>query len=160
RGFTTYSAAFAEAVADKQKLGLSEEAGLEGALRKSVHEIESALKKFDEPRLAVIMLMMRRHEKDFMLRRAAKYGKEMQDRATEFSASLAKAENVPDGAKADLKAKLDAYQRDFFEWMATADKLAATLKRTSEAYARIEPVIAEVDKTIAQSLSAAEQNDD
>jgi methyl-accepting chemotaxis protein len=159
-GYKAYSAAFAESVADKLKLGLKEDAGLEGALRQSVHEIESALKKFDEPRLAVIMLMMRRHEKDFMLRRTAKYGKDMQDRAAEFATALTKAENVPEAAKADLKAKLAAYQRDFFEWMTTADKLAAALKRTSEAYAKIEPVIAAVDKTVEQALNAAEQMDD
>jgi methyl-accepting chemotaxis protein len=159
-GFRAYSDAFAAAVASRSKLGLTEESGLEGTLRKSVHDIESALKKFDEPRLAVIMLMMRRHEKDFMLRRAVKYGGDMKARAEEFTAALAKADNVPAAAKADLTAKLAAYQRDFFEWMATAEKLAGELKRTSEAYAKIEPVIAAVDQAVAQSLDAAEQKDE
>ena len=54
-----------------------------------MHAIETALKEFDEPRLAVTMLMMRRHEKDFMLRRNAKYGDDIKKRAAEFTAGLA-----------------------------------------------------------------------
>ena len=60
---------FAAVVETRKRLGLNENSGLEGAMRKSVHAIEARLKDFDEPRLTVLMLMMRRHEKDFMLRR-------------------------------------------------------------------------------------------
>ena len=42
---------------------------------------KTKLKTFDQPRLAVLMLMMRRHEKDFMLRGDEKYGDELIKRA-------------------------------------------------------------------------------
>src|SRR6185436_6485594 len=109
-GFQSYGRHFAEVVALKLKLGLDENSGLEGTLRKSVHEIETALKSFDEPRLAVSMLMMRRHEKDFMLRRAVKYGDDMKKRAAEFTAGLGTAGNIPAAARTDVAAKLAAYQ--------------------------------------------------
>src|SRR5436189_223329 len=81
-----YLAHFNKVVETKQRLGLDENSGLEGTLRKSVHEIETKLKDFDEPKLLVTMLMMRRHEKDFMLRRSVKYGDDMKKRGTEFIA--------------------------------------------------------------------------
>ena len=59
------------------------------------------------------MLMMRRHEKDFMLRRDAKYGDEMKKQASQFAALIENA-SIPEAAKAELKQKLADYQRDFF----------------------------------------------
>ena len=44
------------------------------------------------------MLTMRRHEKDFMLRRDRKYGDDMKKRAGEFTAGL-DVGSLPDAAK-------------------------------------------------------------
>src|SRR5262249_34117552 len=82
-GFQAYLEHFGAVVEAKRRLGLDENSGLEGALRKSVHEIESKLGELKQPPLMVSMLMMRRHEKDFMLRRSAKYGDDMKKRASE-----------------------------------------------------------------------------
>jgi methyl-accepting chemotaxis protein len=158
-GFQSYGRHFAEVVALKIKLGLDENSGLEGTLRKSVHEIETTLRSFDEPRLAVIMLMMRRHEKDFMLRRTVKYGDDIKKRAAEFTAGLDKSTTIPTAAKTDIAAKLAAYQRDFFAWMETAVKLGDEQKATSNAYAKMEPVIAAVEKAVEATLDGAEQQD-
>jgi methyl-accepting chemotaxis protein len=146
-GHATYRRHFNATVEVRRKLGLTEELGLEGALRKSVHEIESALNKFDEPRLAVTMLMMRRHEKDFMLRRAAKYGGDMQKRVAEFTTGLA-ASAIPQGARDDIQAKLANYQRDFFEWMAAAQIFGDEQKHMSDSYAAIEPMIAAAQSSV------------
>lgn len=68
-GFKKYAADFAGLVSAELKLGLNETLGLSGALRSAVHDIETKLKEIDDPRLTSWMLMMRRNEKDFMLRR-------------------------------------------------------------------------------------------
>src|SRR4051794_13304865 len=68
QGFNDYARDFASLVGAEIKLGLNENAGLSGALRSAVHDIESRLRQIDDPRLTSWMLMMRRHEKDFMLR--------------------------------------------------------------------------------------------
>ena len=75
------------------KLGLNETLGLTGSLRAAVHDIETRLKDFDDPRLTSAMLMLRRHEKDFMLRRDEKYVGELKKAAAEFSKSLASGED-------------------------------------------------------------------
>jgi methyl-accepting chemotaxis protein len=156
-GYKKYVAHFATIVSAKRRLGLDENSGLEGTLRASVHAIETKLGEFSEQTLLVKMLMMRRHEKDFMLRRDTKYGAEMKKRAAEFTAGL-EASSIPPSAKADLTQKLAAYQRDFAAWMEVAVEVASAQKETSAAYAAIEPVIENIQKTVrglnASSTSA------
>ncbi|MGA2126153.1 MAG: methyl-accepting chemotaxis protein, partial [Xanthobacteraceae bacterium] len=153
-GFKRYAGQFTAIVEAKRTLGLDENSGLEGKLRGSVHQIESRLNEFQEPALLVTMLMMRRHEKDFMLRRNVKYGDEIRKRASEFADGLA-ATGIADTDKADLLKKLDAYQHDFFAWMDAAVMLGDAQKATSEAYASIEPEIDAALASIEQLFAAA-----
>ncbi|MBR1179003.1 HAMP domain-containing protein [Bradyrhizobium sp. KB893862 SZCCT0404] len=143
----TYQARFAVVVEERQRLGLDEKSGLEGRLRASVHGIESQVDQLQNAPLKVTMLMMRRHEKDFMLRRDAKYGEDMKKRASEFAAGIGAAD-IPDGAKAELRQKLADYQRDFSAWLETALKLANELKGMSEAFSAVEPVIEQVSTSV------------
>jgi methyl-accepting chemotaxis protein len=66
-GFATYVEHFNTMAAIRRDLGLTQDAGLEGTLRKSVHAIESMI---TEPALNAVMLSMRRNEKDFMAHRS------------------------------------------------------------------------------------------
>ncbi|MDF1822077.1 MAG: HAMP domain-containing protein [Alcanivoracaceae bacterium] len=59
-------------VVERQKaIGLDHTAGLYGDLRKQAHEVEAVVEGY--PALMASLLMLRRHEKDFMLRRLDKY---------------------------------------------------------------------------------------
>ncbi|MDX8382826.1 MAG: HAMP domain-containing protein, partial [Ghiorsea sp.] len=64
---------FANAAKDREAMGLTKSDGATGKLRDAVHAAEKRLKKSDSPELMVSMLMLRRHEKDFMLRHNHKY---------------------------------------------------------------------------------------
>jgi methyl-accepting chemotaxis protein len=152
-----YQAHFAAVVERKLQLGLDEKSGLEGRLRTSVHDIEARVDQLQESGLLITMLMMRRHEKDFMLRHDAKYGDEMRKRASEFSAAIEKA-NISESAKVELKQKLADYQRDFFAWMETALTLAAELKATSDSFSAVEPVIEAVSKSVNNIRSEADRS--
>jgi len=61
-GFDVYVKTFTTLADAKRKLGLDQDSGLEGQLRKSVHEIESGIKTLADARLDAAMLTMRRHE--------------------------------------------------------------------------------------------------
>src|SRR4051812_30658497 len=151
-GFKTYVARFMILADAKRQLGLDENSGLEGTLRASVRAVEATLGEVNEPTLVVKMLMMRRHEKDFMLRRDPKYGADLRQRATEFTAILDEA-SIPENVKADLKQKLAAYQRDFAAWMDVAGKAANAEQQAMAAFRAIEPVIETIEKSI-RSLNA------
>jgi methyl-accepting chemotaxis protein len=75
-----YATRYRNMAAAQRTVGFNENAGLEGNLREAVHRIEARLAEFDEPRLTILMLMMRRHEKDFLLRGDEKYGADITKR--------------------------------------------------------------------------------
>ena len=154
-----YQVHFAAVVEQKVRLGLDEKSGLESRLRASVHDIEAVTDQLREPALAATMLMMRRHEKDFMLRRDPKYGDDMKKRASEFATAI-EGTNVPDAARAELKQKLSDYQRDFFAWMETALTLAGELKATSDSFSAAEPVIAAISRAVNDIRVSAERSND
>ncbi len=68
-----YSKEFKAMVKLKVRNGLDHKSGLLGALRNSVHKVEKVLGQYNEMELANSMLMMRRHEKDFIARGLDKY---------------------------------------------------------------------------------------
>jgi methyl-accepting chemotaxis protein len=142
-----YQTHLTSVVEQKVRLGLDEKSGLEGKLRSSVHDIEARIQDLHDPALLATMLMMRRHEKDFMLRRDRKYGEEMKKRASQFTAELAKLE-VPGDVRIEITNKLADYQRDFSSWFETALKLADEEKASVDAFAAVEPIIESMSKAL------------
>jgi methyl-accepting chemotaxis protein len=155
RGFAFYLKEFGSLAEAETKLGLNETLGLSGSLRAAVHGIETKLKESDDPRLTAGMLMLRRHEKDFMLRRDPKYAGELNKAAAEFSKALAAAD-LAAAAKAEIATRLDKYQADFAAWAAAAQEVASHGAAMSKAFREIEPVIAEVEQGVEQLYTTAD----
>lgn len=81
-GYAAYLKSFATLAEASVALGLDPSSGREGAMRTAVHAIEELLNTVDDTGLQASMLTMRRHEKDFIMRRDAKYvAKHAQERA-------------------------------------------------------------------------------
>lgn len=154
-GYDLYAKEFAALEQAEVRLGLNESLGLSGSLRNAVHDIEDKLKEADEPRLTSGMLMMRRHEKDFMLRRDPKYVNELKKSATDFAKAVAAAELAP-AAKADINQKLEKYQTDFVAWADAALETARHSAAMSKEYAQIEPVIAAIGDDVARRSATAQ----
>lgn len=71
--FAGYSQLFSQIVNKTREKGFKDY-GLIGEMRDNIHEVEDQLeKKEDVPELQVHMLMLRRHEKDYLLRKDIKY---------------------------------------------------------------------------------------
>ena len=68
-----YKAKFNEIIGIHKEVGLTHKDGLQGKLRDAVHQIESQIKLVSSGSLAEQMLMLRRREKDFLLRLDIKY---------------------------------------------------------------------------------------
>src|SRR6266850_5387305 len=153
-GFKNYASDFASLVSTEIKLGLNETLGLSGSLRAAVHDIEAKLKESDNPRLTSWMLMMRRHEKDFMLRRDQKYVGELKKAAVEFSKLLAGAD-MPPALKADIVQKLEKYQTDFSAWAEGALEVARHGAAMSKEFHQIEPVIVKIQQSVERRYKEA-----
>lgn len=100
-------------IADKQhEIGLHAKDGLYGALRKAVHAAETIINEHEDYRAKAEMLMLRRAEKDFMLRRDLKY-------LNKFDKSFAAAESAigtsgwPVGDREAATQKLNSYRSGF-----------------------------------------------
>ena len=158
RGFANYEKNFAALVQGEIKLGLNEKLGLTGSLRGAVHDIETKLKEVDDPRLTSAMLMLRRHEKDFMLRRDEKYVGELKKTAADFAKSLG-ATDIEPAVKADILKKLEKYQADFSAWAAGALEVAGYGSAMSKAFHDIEPVIADIEQNVERLYTTAEANE-
>jgi methyl-accepting chemotaxis protein len=122
------------------KRGLTPELGLEGNLRTSVHTVETLVNEQGLAELSVLMLMCRRHEKDYFLRGDAKYLAEIAKRIEEFTAQM-KQFSLP----AEVQAKANAAFKDYFANMQAIveiDKSIKTIIADADANA------AEFDKTV------------
>jgi methyl-accepting chemotaxis protein len=159
QGFDLYVKNFAALADARNRQGLDENSGLQGALRKSVHEIEGKLAAFDDARLNAAMLLMRRHEKDFILRGDTKYRDEFLKSGAEFARLTASA-TIPDAVKRELGEKLEAYRKDFLAWTEGTAASVQAQHAMSDAYAVVEPQIAGLEKNIEEVRSRAEQAND
>ncbi len=104
-----------------ERRGLTHEQGLEGNLRAAVHALEEDLKASNSDSLSVLMLMARRHEKDYLLRGDRKYLDRVDARLAEF-------------AEATSQMDLDAETRDRWNghWKTYRDSLASLVDAEEE----------------------------
>src|SRR5690349_13701897 len=112
--YNTYDGRFREIAGDLTTMGLKPDQGLLGKLRGAVHGVEDALKGFDDPQLTISMLMMRRHEKDFMARGDQSYIDNLTKERAHF-AELLKASSIPAEAEAKLADLAGQYEAAFLE---------------------------------------------
>lgn len=125
----TYISNMEKAFRTRVRLGLTEDKGLEGELREAVHDIERRLAEHGDVELTSLMLMMRRHEKDFMMRLREDYVSQFSDRVTEFRGELKRA-NYSAAEEAVFLDLLKVYRDQFLTWSATRLELDA---QTSQA---------------------------
>jgi methyl-accepting chemotaxis protein len=138
-GLLAYAEQFNEVVGMWQRIGLTPNDGLRGALRKAVGEVEVKLAEFDDQRLTSIMLLMRRHEKDFMLRRDMKYDTRHNEAMVEFDKQLAASTIVPADEKPNIEATLDAYMKEFDAVVALLLEEIEDKKVMSDRFAEVTP---------------------
>lgn len=107
---TNYGKIFEQLIALQVEIGLDSKSGLYGSLRSAVHEIETLAKEAEEYEILFHMLMLRRNEKDFMLRRDEKYIAKFDDNYSKFVNSLDELQPASIDA---MKNKIAVYRADF-----------------------------------------------
>ncbi|WP_339778340.1 HAMP domain-containing methyl-accepting chemotaxis protein [uncultured Methylophaga sp.] len=107
-----YHTAFNEIVALRQIIGLSHKEGLYGNLRRSVQEAEKMLGNFQNDALLKDMLMLRRNEKDFMLRRDVSYVETFNNNLSVFYQNLQQS-YLSDFEQRQISDLMSKYSDDF-----------------------------------------------
>lgn len=107
-----YHTAFNEIVALRQTIGLSHKEGLYGNLRRSVQEAEKMLGNFQNDALLKDMLMLRRNEKDFMLRRDVSYVETFNNNLSVFYQNLQQS-YLSDFEQRQISDLMSKYSDDF-----------------------------------------------
>lgn len=144
------------------KIGLDPKSGLYGKLRDSVHSAEAIFKEKSDHELLVHMLMLRRHEKDFMLRRALKYVDKFEKEFATTNRVLALADFTP-GELARASKSMQQYQTDFNALVEEEKRIGLTHKEGLQGGLRklahnLESHMGELVDALNTDIQAAESN--
>jgi methyl-accepting chemotaxis protein len=149
-----YETSFTSLVESQRRLGLNENDGLQGQLRAAVRGAEDMLSLMpNRADMQAKMLMMRRHEKDFLLRQDPEYLDKLNDRITEFRAFPQWYYASP-GQRQGIEGLLKVYQNTFASLVAetmTRNEIIATL---SANYSQAEPVLAGIKSKFTTAKKA------
>ncbi|ARU47912.1 methyl-accepting chemotaxis protein [Sulfurospirillum diekertiae] len=141
---TTYVRIFNEVAAQKKRIGLSPEAGLEGHMRQAIHEAESGFKDLKDYKMQTLMLTLRRNEKDFMLRLSPKYAEEHR---VNYEKALAYAQSHEELA---FSVKLlETYRQSFVEFVKAYEVLG--LNEKSGLNGKLRDTVHQTEALVAKS---------
>jgi methyl-accepting chemotaxis protein len=161
--FSGYHEHFIKLVEIQKKQGLNEKDGLYGSLRDAVHNVESIVGKQHDDTLMKDMLMLRRREKDFMLRWDPKYLDKF-NKDFEVMQQDLKSSEVPSALKQQIDQLMHSYADRFRQFVELAQQKGLTSEqgvhgemRTSihqseskldEVFNRITPAISQASNKI------------
>jgi methyl-accepting chemotaxis protein len=129
------------------------DSGMIGEFREATHKTETIIKEQNNDALMVQLLMMRRHEKDFLLRKEAKYVEKMKKTLDEFNSVLANS-GIGEPALSKIQNNMKEYQAGFAKVASAVLKLgdkkidveAGLFETTSGVHELVVGISAIVDK--------------
>ncbi len=145
---------FKEIEALVKTIGFSEEEGLRGDLRSAVQSAEEKVNATNADSLTVKILMMRRHEKDFIIRGGEKYIGRLNDRVTEFKTMLADS-SIDAGDQRQIAELIDAYKTSFDEFAASNVLLNQAIAEMDASFEAMLPQVEALAEQAAQGASEA-----
>ncbi|MCK9473772.1 methyl-accepting chemotaxis protein [Sulfurimonas sp.] len=146
-----YSKNFTNIVLTQQKVGLGPKDGLYGSLRESVHNLEDLLNKNQNYKLHTDILMLRRAEKDFMLRSDLTYFEKFNKSLNVFLADLKDAKSSEYN---QVLALLNAYSKDFHNLVGGYKEIGLTQK--DGMLGEMRETIHKVDELLSELSSSAD----
>jgi len=139
-----FSARF-DAIADAWRVrGLDENLGLQGAFRNAAHELEDRAGQYNVDRPYLLLMQVRRREKDLGLRRDAQYQQQVHDLVEEMAETVA-GSDLPTAVKQSLAAELSTYRTELDTYagiVLAGDEIAGGKGPFRDAAHRIEELLA------------------
>jgi methyl-accepting chemotaxis protein len=125
-----YEDSFLSLVKNWEKRGLDESSGLQGRFRTAAHNLEAEIPES----LMVDYLMMRRHEKDYLLRYDPKYVERLDAQANEIEVKL-------NSGYSGLNSYIETYVNNFHDLVDVHNEIIAITETMRENVQNIEPLI-------------------
>ena len=141
-----YHQLFTEQKALQLRNGWDHNSGLLGELRQAVHKVEAVLAEEDELRLSHSMLLMRRHEKDFLARKMDKYLTRMQHEYQHFISYMEDESYLSDIHVYHIRELIDEYVQKFFE---LADGVVALEQQRKKLHNKVDELVTLLEHQIA-----------
>lgn len=140
-----YNDEFKNLVAAWVKRGLGHKDGLQGEFRDKVHKLEEELKKSNQDKLMLDMLMLRRKEKDYLLRYenpddAKKYTNGTHEAVATLKKNIS-ASSLGDSEKSSLNAYMDAYLQGFNSLVSENENIRSIIDKMRAATHAVTPLI-------------------
>jgi hypothetical protein len=110
--FTQYRSQFFSLVSLQTQIGLNENSGFQGRFRQATHGLEEQLQRLNQTDLQVLMLQMRRSEKDFLLRKHLDYVEREKLFYQQLSLAITQSNQLN---VQQQQALLNAYQHSFMQ---------------------------------------------
>ncbi|TCN82613.1 methyl-accepting chemotaxis protein [Shewanella fodinae] len=145
-----YSKLFNDVVTLQQQIGLTPTSGLYGKLRDAVHNVESLVKQHNNAPLLVMMLQLRRNEKDFMLRREMKYVDTFKGNFTAFQQTLTDSMLSAD-VQSQIAKLMDEYRSSFLALVEAEQQMG--LDEKSGKMAELRSAVAATEDASSQLLA-------
>ncbi|WP_325894828.1 hypothetical protein [Grimontia sp. NTOU-MAR1] len=108
----TYQHGFETLVNKRLEVGTTHDSGLKGAARAASHRVEKAIQKIENDKLYIKLLMLKRHEKDFLLRSDTEYINKFNTMMDDFSPAIASSD-MPPNTRLAMEAALREYHKAF-----------------------------------------------
>ena len=153
-----YLTHFSSVVQNEQLLGLNENEGLVGELRSSIHKVEELIAELDKDALNARMLMLRRLEKDFMLRGDIKYVESFQKEMLRMRTTTEDALADDPQAMQSINNLLLAYDKSFTAYVKGAAGIKETQEQFRDIIRKTEPLIEELVSTTHQLITDEEKS--
>lgn len=139
----SYIADFDRVKAAWETKGLDHNSGLRGSMRSAVHRTEEIFKRINEPALMVELLMLRRHEKDYLIRGLEKYPTQWLETKEGLLADLNNI-NLKSSARTEVTESLAEYDTAFKALQDQDTLIKESRQKLSETVAKVLPLLQSV----------------
>jgi len=147
-----YNAKFRKVADAWQVRGLDHKSGLQGNFRNAAHSLEEAIK--GQPALTIDYLLLRRHEKDYLLRLEEKYVKEADETVAKLRGRI---DSLPvsSAEKSSILSTLAVYEKGFHDLVGKDAEINSVYAEMRESVHQIEPIIEGKVKEVEEDVNKA-----
>jgi len=136
--------------------------GIEGDLRSSIHKVEAVIKELNSDKAMSFMLMLRRQEKDFIIRKDITYVEQFNKVLGEFLESIKKMGINPE-KKNEIVYLLHEYQKSFGILVGIEKEIGLNdkeglLSRLIDNENKMEPILEKTKESVTHLVNAEIQN--